>query len=314
MLRLLSASVLPALAFAGLSACSVNPVTGKSELVFMSEAEEINLGNQAYLPSQQSQGGVYDVDPELTRYVQEVGNRVAAQSTRDLPYEFVVLNNSVPNAWALPGGKIAINRGLLIELENEAELAAVLGHEVVHAAARHGAKAQTRGMLGQVLVVATAVVAGDSQYGDLAIGGAAVGNQLITSRYGRDAELQSDHYGMQYMSAAGYDPRGAVTLQETFVRLSEGRNQDWLTGLFASHPPSRERVDANISTAASLPAGGELGEQRFQLAMQKTLDAKSAYDAYDEGRKALSDKDTVKALELANRAIDEFKRFHRVLV
>jgi len=97
------------------------------------------------------------VDPELTRYVAGVGARLAAQSPVDLPYEFVVLNNSVPNAWALPGGKIAINRGLLTELESEAELAAVLGHEVVHAAARHTARQISRGMLLQGLVVATAV-------------------------------------------------------------------------------------------------------------------------------------------------------------
>ena len=85
--------------------------------------------------------------PELTTYVNEVGQKLAAVADRKLPYEFVVLNNPVPNAWALPGGKIAVNRGLLTELKNESELAAVLGHEIVHAAARHGAKAQERGTL-----------------------------------------------------------------------------------------------------------------------------------------------------------------------
>ena len=86
------------------------------------------------------------IDPELTKYVNEVGQRLAAVSDRKLPYEFVVINNSVPNAWALPGGKIAVHRGLLIELNSEAELAAVLGHEIVHAAARHGAKGMERGI------------------------------------------------------------------------------------------------------------------------------------------------------------------------
>jgi hypothetical protein len=88
----------------------------------------------------------------LTPYVNEVGQKLAAVSKRKLPYEFVVLNSSVPNAWALPGGKIAVNRGLLTELKNEAELAAVLGHEIVHAAARHGAKAQERGTAGGMAV------------------------------------------------------------------------------------------------------------------------------------------------------------------
>ena len=223
----------------------------------------------------------------IKKHVEPVGQKLAAVSDRDLPYEFVVLNNSVPNAWAMPGGKIAINRGLLTELSSEAELAAVLGHEIVHAAARHSAQQMTRAMLSQVLVVATAVAASDSDYGSLAVGSAGLGAQLINSTYGRGAELESDLYGMRYMSKAGYDPQGAVTLQETFVRLSQGGRQDWLSGLFASHPPSQARVDANRRTAAELPPGGQLGADSFQRAMQKTMQAKPAYDAYDEGRKAL---------------------------
>ena len=116
-----------------LAGCGVNPVTGSSEMSFMSEAEEIRTGEQQYEPSQQSEGGQYVLDPELTRYVQRVGMRLARVSDRpELPYEFVLLNNSEPNAWALPGGKIALNRGLLVLLESEAQLAAVLGHEIVH--------------------------------------------------------------------------------------------------------------------------------------------------------------------------------------
>jgi predicted Zn-dependent protease len=124
---------LPLLSVLFLVGCSVNPVTGKREIMMVSTEQQIEMGRANYVPMQQSQGGPYDVDPELVRYVQEVGARVAQQSSVVLPYEFVVLNNSVPNAWALPGGKIAINRGLLTELQSEAELAAVLGHEAVHA-------------------------------------------------------------------------------------------------------------------------------------------------------------------------------------
>jgi len=287
-----------------LAGCAVNPVTGERQFMTVSPEQELALGKQNYVPMQQSQGGAYDTDPELTAYVQRVGQRVAAQSPVDLPYEFVVLNNSVPNAWALPGGKIAINRGLLFELESEAELAAVLGHEVVHAAARHSAQQMSRGMLLQGLVLATAVAASDSDYGGLAVGGASVAAQLVTMRYGREAELESDLYGMQFMSKSGYDPQGAVTLQQTFVRLSEGQRSDWLSGLFASHPPSQERVNANIATAATLPPGGSLGTAEFNAVMKKARDAKPAYDAYDEGRKVLSEKKTAEALTLANKAID----------
>lgn len=306
MIRQLIAKLIPVALIGLVAGCATNPVTGKSEFMVVSEAQELELGKQNYAPMQQAEGGIYDVDPNLTQYVQQVGNKLAAVSDRQLPYEFVVLNNSVPNAWALPGGKIAINRGLLTELNSEAELAAVLGHEIVHAAAKHSAKQMSRGVLLQGAVLATAVMTGGSDFGDYAVGSAAAGAQLLNSTYGRSAELESDRYGMTYMSRAGYDPSGAITLQETFVRLSEGQESDWLSGLFASHPPSQSRVDANVRTAASLPAGGVLGVESFEAAMQKTRAAEPAHEAHDEGRKALADKKYDEALALADKAIELF--------
>lgn len=285
------------------TACAVNPVTGEREIVLVGEETEIKMGEQNYLPMQQSQGGQYDIDPTLTNYVQGVGNKLAAVSDRDLPYEFVVLNNSVPNAWALPGGKIGLNRGLLTELDSEAQLAAVLGHEIVHAAAGHSANQVERGMLLQGLVLGTAIATSDSNYGQLAVLGANVGAQLVNMRYGREAELEADRYGMQYMSEAGYDPQGAVSLQKTFVRLSEDRQTNWLTGLFSSHPPSKERVEANIKTAQTLPPDGTLGKDPYAEAMARTMEVLPAYEAYDEGRKALADKNVDKALQQAEEAI-----------
>lgn len=295
-----------------LSGCAVNPVTGKREITFVSPASEIAMGEQNYAPMRQSQGGDYDIDPELTTYVQGVGNRLVEASRsalvteRSLPYEFAVLNSSVPNAWALPGGKIAINRGLLTELGSEAELAAVLGHEIVHAAARHTAQRIERSQFLQVALIGTAVVTADSGYGDLAVGGAGLASQILNQSYGRGDELESDLYGMRFMSLAGYDPQGAVTLQETFVRLSEGRDSDWLSGLFASHPPSQERVNANRKTAATLPPGGDLGVDRYKAVMAKTMAAKPAYDLYDEGRKALGEDKPELALANADKAIKLF--------
>lgn len=299
-------------ALAVMSACGINPVTGEREFTMVSEAQEIQMGEGAYGYMQQAGGGEYDVDPVLTEYVRGVGERLVSAShrltvtERQLPYEFVVLNSSVPNAWALPGGKLAINRGLLTEMNTEAELAAVLGHEIVHAAARHSAQQQERGTWLQIGVVGTAILTGDSGYSNLAVGGASAGAQLLSQSYGRSAESEADEYGMRFMAEAGYDPQGAIELQQTFVRLSEGHETDWLTGLFASHPPSKERVEANKATAATLPAGGEVGEDRYRAAMQRTVDAKPAYDAYDEGRKALADGDTDLALAKAATAIRLF--------
>ena len=285
------------------SGCATNPVTGENELILISEAQEINIGTEEYAPMRQSQGGDYVVDPQIETYVNQVGQRLAAVSDRKLPYEFKVLNSSVPNAWALPGGKIAVNRGLLTELKSEAELAAVLGHEIVHAAAKHSAKGIQRGMLLQGAVLATTIATQDKAYANLAQLGSSLGAQLVNQKYGRDAEREADYYGMQYMSRAGYDPQGAVELQETFVKLSADRREDWLSGLFASHPPSPERVQNNIRTAAALPPGGETGKRVYQQKVAQLMKSKAAYQTYDEAQKALSDDKPGSAKALVQKAI-----------
>jgi len=291
-----------------LAACGVNPVTGKKEIQFVSEAQEVQLGEKNYAPTRQGEGGDLTMLPELTAYVNGVGQKLATVADRKLPYEFVVLNNSVPNAWALPGGKIAVNRGLLTELQSEAELAAVLGHEIVHAAARHGAKAQERGTMMQVGMQAAQIGAGmaglDANLANLALQGAGAGLQMVQMKYGRDQELESDHYGMKYMKLAGYDVSGAVTLQETFVRLFEAgsKKQSWMDGLFASHPPSQERVDRNKKTAEELGRGGEIGTESFAAAMKKLRDMKPAYDKADQAAAAAGKKDFANAKKLATEA------------
>jgi predicted Zn-dependent protease len=285
--------------------CSVNPVTGNNELSFMSAEQEVAIGAQQYKPSQQSQGGRYVVDPDLNVYVSQVGQKLAAVSDRrELPYEFVVLNNNVPNAWALPGGKIAINRGLLVLLDDESELAAVLGHEIVHAAARHGAKQQTQGTLLNVGLMAAgvALASQDHEAAGLAVGALGVGAQAWQARYGRDQELQSDKYGIEYMVRAGYDPQGAVELQKTFVKLSEGQQSSWMDSFFASHPPSQQRVEANKKMAAENP-GGVRNRAEYQRAIAQLKKDQDAYADYQKALKALSEEDVAGAKKLADSAI-----------
>jgi beta-barrel assembly-enhancing protease len=299
---LLFATMLGIIAVAG---CATNPVTGRTELALISPSQQIAIGTEQYLPSQQSQGGQYTVDPELSAYVTRIGQRlVAVSDNQQLPYEFVVLNDSVPNAWALPGGKIAVNRGLLVELNNEAELAAVLGHEIVHAAAGHGASSMQRGMLLQGLIVATGLSAADSEYANYIVGGAQLGAQLVSQTYSRSAELESDHYGTIYMKRAGYNPQAAVTLQETFVRLSEGQKAGWITGLFASHPPSQERVNANRELAAALGTSGEIGELAYETRVALVKDDRPAYQQFDEAVRLASKQDYGNALVNVNHAIE----------
>lgn len=297
---LTAGSLLSLLALGG---CTVNPVTGASELLFVSPAQELSIGQQQYAPSQQSQGGQYMVNPELSVYVSQVGKKVAAVSGRpDLPYEFVVLNNDVPNAWALPGGKIAINRGLLVHLDDEAQLAAVLAHEVVHAAAGHSAQQMTQGMLLGVGGQIVGIIGSQAGYGELIGTGSQLGSALIQSRYSRDKELEADRYGMTYMSRVGYEPEAAVELQEKFVQLSQGQQSSWMEGLFASHPPSTARVTANRQYAAQLTPGVR-NEKAYQKAIQQLKKDAQAYAYNQAALKAANQGQLDQAMGLVNQAI-----------
>ena len=238
------------------TACATNPVTRKTELAFVSEQQEISMGAKQYQQSQQSAGGKFILDPALAAYVNEVGQKLVKVSDRpQLPFEFVIINDSVPNAWALPGGKLALNRGLLTELKSE----------LIDVAAQGGA-------------------------------------MLLNFRFSREHELEADRYGMDYMVRAGYDPQAAVELQETFVRLSGGKQPNWLAGMFATHPPSQERVDANRAKAAGMPGGLFRGEDAYRQKLAFLTATKPAYAAHDEGRKLL-EKQPAQALAQADRAL-----------
>ncbi|MBS8241387.1 tetratricopeptide repeat protein [Marinobacter lipolyticus] len=287
-----------------LAGCSTNPVTGESQLSLISESQELSIGAEQYTPTQQTQGGQFYLDPELTIYVQEVGQKLAAVSDRpDLPYEFVVLNSSVPNAWALPGGKIAINRGLLTKLEDEAQLASVLGHEIVHAAARHSVQRMQQGMLISAGVAGLGFALSDNEWAGLLMGGAAVGAQIALAQYSQGDELESDRYGIEYMVEAGYDPQAAVELQELFVKLSEGRESGFIDGLFATHPPSQKRVDRNRELAQKLGTGGYRGKDVYDKKLATARKLQPAYDAHDAALKLASEDDLSGALAKINEAI-----------
>lgn len=287
-----------------LASCAVNPVTGEKEFSLLSQEQEIAIGEQQYHNSLQSQGGLYYLDPSLQRYINDIGQQLAKVSHRpDLPYEFVVINSAVPNAWALPGGKLAVNRGLLVHLDDEAELAAVLGHEIVHAAAGHGAAQISQG---QLLSIGAQLVSMASQaggYGSLGGQAAQLGGAAWMAKYSRDDELESDAFGMDYMSSIGYDPMGAVELQQTFVRLSKSQRADFISGLFASHPPSQERVNANQRKAATLPAG-KRNKDRYQQHIAQLKKDQPAYEAQARAIKAINDKNYSGAMTFIERAIE----------
>lgn len=280
-----------------LTGCATNPVTGRSEFQMLSEQEEIKMGREQYPLQVQMSGGPYVIDPELSDYINRIGQKLANASDRpQLPYEFTIVNDNSWNAWALPGGKIAINRGLLEALRNESELAAVLGHEIVHAAARHSAQQMERGIWMQAgLIGLTLAVDEDLQDVLYDTGSMAAGISML--KYSRDAESEADFYGMRYMNDAGYDPSGAVTLQELFAE-----NMESAGGWLASHPASIERVRKNRASLGTLSTGGYIGSAEYRIRTRKLIQRAPAYQWYEEGTRALEQENPQKALQLAMKA------------
>jgi predicted Zn-dependent protease len=234
-----------------MGACATNPVTGGADFVLMTEDEEIQLGRRND-PQVCAQFGVYD-DAELQAYVQEVGRRVAAHGHRPgLVYRFTVLDTPDVNAFALPGGYIYITRGLLAYLNSEAELAAVLGHEIGHVTARHSVRQYSAATAGQIL---TSLLLRSQAGQDLF----KVLDRALLSGYGRDQELEADRLGAQYLARTGYDPDamtrviGVLKNQEEFEKQraqAEGRKPHNYHGVFASHPSADQRLQEVVAEAA----------------------------------------------------------------
>jgi predicted Zn-dependent protease len=230
--------------------CAVNPVTGERQLALISEQQEVALGAQSAQEVQQSIGFVQDA--ELQSYVAMVGKSMALMSERpDLPWEFHVVDDPSPNAFALPGGYIFVTRGLMGLMTNEAELAAVVGHEIGHVTARHSVTQLSRAQLAQLGLGLGAVLSPEvAQLGELA----SQGLGLLFLKYGRDAERQADELGFKYMLADGYQI-GQMT--EVFAALEQSSKlagasplPDWLS----SHPSEPERIANTEARIAALPS------------------------------------------------------------
>ncbi|MGH7550137.1 MAG: M48 family metalloprotease [Gemmatimonadota bacterium] len=237
------------------SACATNPATGERELSLISEEQEIAMGREADQDVQASIG-VYE-DPELQRYVETVGQRLATLSERpDLPWTFRVADDLAVNAFALPGGFIYVTRGLLATLNSEAELAVVLGHEIGHVTARHAVNRISRAQLaGLGLGIGMILSPELAQFGDLAN----LGLNLLFLKYSRDDERESDVLGLRYLRAAGYDPDAMVDVFAQLERASGMTESERVPGWLATHPAPEERGQRASDALAALPEGARVG-------------------------------------------------------
>lgn len=242
-----------AVALSLLASCATNPVTGRTDMAFMSEDSEVKLGKQMHVQITQTMG-VYD-DYSLQQYVQELGEKLAKESHRpDLEWKFTVVDTDDVNAFATPGGYVYISRGIIPYLANEAELAAVLGHEIGHVTARHSVQQHSKSTVAGILGAAATIFTGQPALGDLTnIAGAAV-----ISGYGREAELEADTLGAEYLARTGYRPEAMIDVvavlkdQEMFERArarAENRDPRIYHGVFSTHPDNDTRLRQAVASA-----------------------------------------------------------------
>jgi predicted Zn-dependent protease len=252
----------------------VNPVTGENQRVQLTPRQEIVLGLQSRQQMAARHGGLFP-DENLQAYVQSVGDRIVSRSqAAKSPYRFefhLLRDPQVVNAFALPGGQIFITAALLGRLNSEAQLAGVFGHEIFHVVGRHGAEHLAKQQLGISLVNAVGIAAsGGDDGGQTAAMIAQAVQQLANLRYGRQDESESDRYGLEFMIAAGYDPRGIVELMQVLSKAGGARQPEF----FSSHPDPGNRVQTlkgliQKAFPQGIPQTLEDGRDRFAQTVQR---------------------------------------------
>lgn len=219
------------------NSCAVNPVTGKKQIVLMSESQEIAMGAAAD-PEILAQYGRYE-DKILQDFITQKGNEMAAISHRpDLKYEFKIVDSEVLNAFAVPGGYVYFTRGIMAHFNNEAEFAGVLGHEIGHITARHSVSQQSKAILGQVGLIGSMILV--PQVAEFAEP-LSEGLGLLFLKFGRDAERQSDELGVEYSSKIGYDAKEMAGFFKTLERQSSGSESAELPDFLSTHPNPGDR-------------------------------------------------------------------------
>jgi predicted Zn-dependent protease len=249
--------------------CAIDPVTGKQTLMLVSEDQEIQIDRRNSPHQFSADNGVVQ-DKALNDYVSQVGGKMVAKTHRtQMPYSFRVVNATYVNAYAFPGGSIACTRGIMLSLDNEAELAGLLGHELGHVNARHTAEQMSKGTLTQAVVGGLSALAGSqgAVYGQMASQLGMVGAGALLASYSRDNEREADSLGMEYMVRSGYNPQGMVGLMDVLREMSKS-NPSAIELMFATHPMSEERYQ----TAKQAASTEYLSAQDLPLYKERYMD------------------------------------------
>lgn len=234
-----------------LASCYTNPVTGRKSLVLLSQGEELKLGAESFQAVRQKEK--VSTDAGHNARVARVGQRIAAAVGNELPdakWEFVVFESNELNAFALPGGKVGVYTGLLKLAESDAELATVMGHEIGHVIARHGAERMSEAMVisglgaaGSAVVEAKTQDAQSRQLFEMAYGGLATLGRVLPHSRGNESE--ADRMGAVYASRAGYDPRASITFWQKMAAQKQAADKSGggaVNALFSTHPADQKRI------------------------------------------------------------------------
>ena len=246
--------------------CATNPITGETELMLLSEDQDVQIGRQ-YAPEIEKQMGGRIPDQAIQNYINSVGQKIARVShNQSFKYEFTALQDKSVNAFALPGGYIFITRGMLLSLQTEAQLAGILAHEVTHVVARDVANAMST-QIGIELLL-SAVTSEKTPQTALTV--AQLGTQIMSLRFSRQDEREADLGGLDYMIAAGYNPYGMVECMDMLAALNEQRPIEFLS----THPAPENRsayLKQSIMTKQISLPNTIIGKEEYTTAVRSRL-------------------------------------------
>jgi predicted Zn-dependent protease len=266
----------------GMAACATNPATGKRQLSLIGEDQEIQMGREAAASVRQSIGLVDD--KALQAYVSQIGQRQAAASERpNLPWEFHVVDDPTPNAFALPGGFIYVTRGMLGLMTSEAELASVLGHEIGHVTGRHSVNQVSKAQLAQLGMGLGSIFVPEMRPYQSLVG---AGLELMFLKYSRDHEREADQLGFEYMRKRGYDVGEFDDVFAALGRIGEQEgNGGALPSWLLTHPAPEERVEAAKERAAAIGPQGNarIGEDAYMQQIDDLVYGKDPRDGFFRG-------------------------------
>jgi predicted Zn-dependent protease len=287
-----------------------DPLSGKKVFTLISTKQEIELG-QMYVPlAINSNEGQYP-DLEVRRYIEKIGNRIAKVTPRKLPYKFFIVNSGEVNAFALPGGGIFVNRGLILVLNNEGELAGVIGHELGHVNARHHVKFLEKQYGINLILSIISIFVANKDYGDLVLNIGKIGANLLTLKYSREQESQADELGVKFAYEAGYDPRGLLETFKIFEKIGKVHAPEWLL----THPLPKNRYKHVLELIKKYDLNKPLikDTSEFHKIKNKILKTKKSYDLLKKAEKEIQEKNLYGALTILNESIKIYPRNNAAL-